>query len=300
MFDKRVTVLAMIPSGTRSKNVEAYIESAANQGYITLVLKIKTIDEWMDPNLLLICDRVHEDVPFYDDTHGLITAFRESVKASKAGASTADIFAYHRIALPFPVEQQFCDFEVPCSHHVVIYPTGDGTDVFFVVAHMRAIRDNYNRQPLKEKRIASPPPPFASSATSSHRQQRYESMEEDSSSDSGTNEREEIQGIRRMMAQMRVEHQRQQELFTAFMQQQQQQHHASSQHQQHSQQGQQQATPVAAVPRTPPAASAAAAAISPPVAQFQQVATGTLQKKRAGRTITTPTSKGPPKAPKGS
>jgi hypothetical protein len=87
MFDKRVTVLAMIPSGTRSKNVEAYIESAADQGYGTLVLKIKTIDEWMDPNLLLICDRVHEDVPFYDDTHGLITAFRESVKASKAGAS---------------------------------------------------------------------------------------------------------------------------------------------------------------------------------------------------------------------
>jgi hypothetical protein len=54
------------------------------------------------------------------------------------------------------------------------------------------------------------------------------------------------------------------------------------------------------VPRTPPAASAAAAAISPPVAQLQQVATSTLPKKRSGRTITTPTSKGPPKAPKGS
>jgi hypothetical protein len=54
------------------------------------------------------------------------------------------------------------------------------------------------------------------------------------------------------------------------------------------------------VPRTPPAASAAAAAVSPPVAQVQQVATGTLLKKRAGRTISTPTSKGPPKAPKGS
>jgi hypothetical protein len=71
--DRRVMVVAEIPSGVRSKHVEAYIESTANCG--ELVLKIKTCNEWMDPNLLLTGDRVEENVPFYDESHGLITAF---------------------------------------------------------------------------------------------------------------------------------------------------------------------------------------------------------------------------------
>ena len=102
-----------------------------------------------------------------------------------------------------------------------------------------------------------------------------------------------------------------QQMFAAFNHQQQQaqqqaaQQQAAQQHaaQQHAaqqlvaqQQAAQQAQGQQQVPRTPPAASPAAAAISPPVAQLQQV----VPQKRSGHTISTPTSKGPPKAPKGS
>ena len=43
--EKWVTVLALIPSGTWSKDIEAYIECAADNGHGILVLKIKTINE---------------------------------------------------------------------------------------------------------------------------------------------------------------------------------------------------------------------------------------------------------------
>ena len=132
-----MTVLALIPSGIRSKDIEAYIECAAGNDHGVLVLKIKTVNEWMSPNLLLQGDRLDDEgEPFYSKTHALITAFRESVKEWKTSTSMAETFSYNRIMLPFPVEQQFCDVDVPCSHHVMIFPTADGTDLFFVVAHM--------------------------------------------------------------------------------------------------------------------------------------------------------------------
>ena len=133
--DKWVTVLALIPSGTRSKDIKVYIECAADNGHGVLVLKIKTIDEWMDPNLILLGDSLDENEPFCSYTHALITAFCESVREWKT-STIAEMFSYHHIMLPFPMEQQFCDMDVPCSHKVVIYPTADGTDLFFVIAHM--------------------------------------------------------------------------------------------------------------------------------------------------------------------
>lgn len=139
MSDKWVMVLALIPSGTQSKDIEAYIECVADNGHGLLVLQIKTINEWMDPNLLLLGDCLDEEnEPFYSHTHALITTFRELVKGWKTSATMAETFSYHCIVRLFPIEQQFCDVDVPCSHHIVIYPTADGTDLFFVVAHMQA------------------------------------------------------------------------------------------------------------------------------------------------------------------
>ena len=235
MSDKRVTVLALIPSGTRSKDIEAYIECAADNGHGLLVLKIKTIDEWMDPNLLLLGDCLDEEnEPFYSHTHALITAFCESVKGWKTSASTAETFSYHRIVLPFPVEQQFCDVDVPCSHHVVIYPTADGTDLFFVVAHMRAVRDNFHRQMMRERRISSPHHP----ASTQHHESPTPSM------DTGNN-MDEMQELRDMIGQLAFQQRQQaqeqqqqmQQMFAAFNHQQQQaQQHAAQQHaaQQHA------------------------------------------------------------------
>jgi hypothetical protein len=320
MSDKRVTVLALIPSGTRSKDIEAYIECAADNGHGVLVLKIKTIDEWMDPNLLLLGDDAEHE-PFYSDTHALITAFRESVKEWKTSASTAETFSYHRIMLPFPVEQQFCDVDVPCSHKVVVYPTADGTDLFYVVAHTRAVRDNFHRQKMMERRISSPHRPHQ--ASTQHHESPTPSM------DTTGNNTDEMQDLRNMIGQLAFQQRQQaqqqqeqmQQMFAAFNHQQQQaqqhvaQQHAAQQHAAQQQQAQQhtaqqhaaqqlvaqqhaaqQAQRPQQAPRTPPAAFPAAAAISPPVAQLQQV----VPQKRSGRTISTPTSKGPPKAPKGS
>lgn len=155
--NKRLTLIVYLPSGVKKGDVAPRIVAGGTQ----VVMEMDWPAPMMDVRLPMYAG-TQSRKPYYANGHVKVSNFNESVKHLKNHDADRTITSVFRKELSHPVEEQFCDFDVPDSLYSVTFQVkppmeedgvtpmkgSDGRDLspqdcVAVVLEMMCVRSNY-------------------------------------------------------------------------------------------------------------------------------------------------------------
>ena len=139
-LNNHLTLLVYLPQGTTAGQLNPRIDSGGESVSVEFVWPVSMLTEMVP---MFIGSTNNKKV--YDKGHVKITSFRKSVQQFRCFDSARPVKSVFRKELPFPVEEQFTDQEVPHPVSLARVLLSSGGVAPCLILEMMGLRSNYKR-----------------------------------------------------------------------------------------------------------------------------------------------------------
>jgi hypothetical protein len=129
-----VTVIAKLPAGITSNQVQAYIHD--NRQF---VMKFTEFEEFAMMAFLINCDTGPNGEMFHQPSSNICMAMLDSCMEMRGHVSTDPVISYQCINIPFLVQDTFAKTDVPIGARIAKVSLQNGESIRVFIAHMQKL-----------------------------------------------------------------------------------------------------------------------------------------------------------------